>query len=100
MLSSLPKHIGQSAGMALIVVGCFVDSGVQSAPADASFSVVQRWKMGGAGGWDYLTLDAAGDRLFVSRGTRVDVVDTQSGKIVGTIPNTNGVPGIALAEDL
>jgi DNA-binding beta-propeller fold protein YncE len=100
MLSSLPKHLGQSAGMAFIVVGCFVYSGVQSATADASFSVVQRWKLGGAGGWDYLTLDAAGDRLFVSRGTHVDVVNTQSGKIVGTIPNTNGVHGIALAEDL
>ena len=100
MLSSLPNHIGQSARMAVLVVGCFVCLGVHSAPADASFSVVQRWKVGGAGGWDYLTLDAAGDRLFVSRGTRVDVVDTQSGKIVGTIASTNGVHGIALAEDL
>ncbi len=100
MLSSPPAHIGRSAGMALIAAGCIVCSGAQSAPADAAFSVVQRWKVGGAGGWDYLTLDAAGDRLFVSRGTHVDVMDTQSGKIVGTIPNTYGVHGIALAEDL
>lgn len=100
MLSSLPKCVGQLAGVAFILVGCFVHSEVQSAPADTSLSVVQRWKLGGAGGWDYLTLDAAGNRLFVSRGTRVDVVDTRSGKIVGSIPNTSGIHGIALAEDL
>jgi YVTN family beta-propeller protein len=100
MHRSLPKHIGRSAGMAKMALGCCVYSGVQSAAENASFSVIQRWRMGGAGGWDYLTLDAAGDRLFVSRGNRVDVVDTRSGKIVGAIPNTNGVHGIALAEDL
>ncbi|MEP6546995.1 MAG: YncE family protein [Gammaproteobacteria bacterium] len=100
MLISLPDRIGQSAGMTLIAISCFAHSAVQSAPADVSFSVVQRWTLGGAGGWDYLTLDAAGNRLFVSRSTRVDVVDTRSGKVVGTIQNTNGVHGIALAEDL
>ena len=100
MLSSLPKHIGRPAGIALIVVGCFIHSIVQSASADASFSLIRHWAVGGAGGWDYLTLDAAGDRLFVSRSTHVDVVDTKSGKIVGTIANTNGVHGIALAEGL
>jgi YVTN family beta-propeller protein len=69
------------------------------AAADAGMHVVQRWNLGGAGGWDYLTLDSA-HRLFLSRGTRVDVVDTQSGKLIGTIDNTQGVHGIALAEDL
>jgi YVTN family beta-propeller protein len=67
--------------------------------ADSGLQVLQRWKVGGAGGWDYLTLDAAGKRLFVSRATRVDVISTDSGKVIGTIPNTLGVHGIALAED-
>ncbi|MEA3198008.1 MAG: hypothetical protein QOF32_2060 [Gammaproteobacteria bacterium] len=70
-----------------------------AAPA-AGFSVQQRWKLGGAGGWDYITLDSAGKRLFISRGDHVDVVDTASGKVTGTIPDTKGVHGIALAEDL
>jgi YVTN family beta-propeller protein len=71
-----------------------------AAPADPSMVVVQRWKLGGVGGWDYLTLDSATHRLFISRATRVDVVDTQSGQVVGTIPDTLGVHGIALAPDL
>jgi YVTN family beta-propeller protein len=62
--------------------------------------VLQRWTLGGEGGWDYLTLDKAGARLFISRGNRVDVVETAAGRITATIPNTNGVHGIALAEDL
>ena len=69
-----------------------------SAPANADLQVLQRWKVAGVGGWDYLTLDAAGKRLFVSRSTHVDVISTESGKIIGTIPNTQGVHGIALAE--
>jgi YVTN family beta-propeller protein len=67
--------------------------------ADSGRQVVQRWKIGGAGGWDYLTVDSR-HRLFLSRGTQVDVVDTQSGKILGTIPDTQGVHGIALAPEL
>jgi DNA-binding beta-propeller fold protein YncE len=62
--------------------------------------VLQRWKLGGDGGWDYLTMDPASHRLFVSRGSRVDVVDVGSGKIVGAIPDTQGVHGVALANGL
>jgi YVTN family beta-propeller protein len=72
---------------------------VSAAHADSGMQVLQRWKLGGAGGWDYLTLDSM-HRLFLSRGTQVDVVDTQTGKVVGSIPNTQGVHGIALAPDL
>jgi YVTN family beta-propeller protein len=68
--------------------------------ANPELMVQQRWKLGGVGGWDYLSLDPSGQRLFLSRGSRVDVVSTQTGKIVGSIPDTNGVHGIAIAEDL
>jgi YVTN family beta-propeller protein len=68
--------------------------------APAKMTVLQKWTLGGEGGWDYITLDSSARRLFVSRSTRVDVVATDSGKIVGTIPGTAGVHGIALAEDL
>jgi YVTN family beta-propeller protein len=70
-----------------------------SAHADSGMQVVQRWKLGGTGGWDYLTADLA-HRLFLSRGTQVDVLDTRSGHLLGTIPDTQGVHGIALAPDL
>jgi YVTN family beta-propeller protein len=67
--------------------------------AEGRMQVLKRWPVGGTGGWDYLTLDA-GHRLFLSRGTRVDVVDTRSGQLIGAIDNTQGVHGIALAADL
>ncbi len=64
------------------------------------YTVSQSWPLGGPGGWDYLALEASGARLFVSRGDRVDVVETVSGKLSGTIPNTDGVHGIAFAPAL
>lgn len=93
-----PLHPGRPLGAALVA---FVALGAasQEAQSAATPSVLQRWTLGGDGGWDYLTLDKAGARLFVSRGNRVDVVETASGRIAGTIPDTNGVHGIALAED-
>jgi YVTN family beta-propeller protein len=80
-------------------LAAFAAGAAGSAGASPDLQVLQRWKVGGAGGWDYLTLDAAGKRLFVSRATRVDVVSTKSGKVIGSIPNTQGVHGIALAEE-
>jgi hypothetical protein len=77
-------------------------AGARAAAAQPApnMAVVQRWKLGGPGGWDYLTLDSSGQRLFISRGTRVDVVSTASGAVIGSVPGTSGVHGIALAEDL
>lgn len=77
--------------------GQAADSSPLPAPV---YSVAQRWPLGGAGGWDYLTLEASGARLFVSRSDHVDVIETVSGKSAGTIPNTAGVHGIALAPAL
>ena len=54
----------------------------------------------GDGGWDYLTVDAANNRLFVSHSTMVQVVDLQSRTLLATIADTKGVHGIALAADL
>jgi len=63
-------------------------------PAD--YKVVETWKLGGDGGWDYLTADSDGHRLFIARATRVMVIDTSSGKQIGEIPDTPGVHGVAL----
>ncbi len=67
---------------------------------NADYGVSTIWPLGGTGGWDYLALEPATGRLFVSRGDRVDVVQTSSGRRVGTIANTAGVHGIAFAPDL
>ena len=57
-------------------------------------------QIGGEGGWDYLTVDPAAHRLYVSHATHVVVVDTQANKVVGDIPDTPGVHGVAIAADL
>ena len=69
-------------------------------PADAGWRVVDRYALGGAGGWDYLALDQASQRLYVSRSDRVLVLDAKSGRQVGEIDGLSGVHGIALADAL
>jgi DNA-binding beta-propeller fold protein YncE len=68
--------------------------------AGTGYHVVKTYKLGGEGGWDYLTLDSASRRLYISRATHVIVIDPDSGKSVGDIADTPGVHGIALAPDL
>src|SRR5271170_3243619 len=65
----------------------------------SGYHLIKKVKLGGAGGWDYLEVDAATHRLFISRGTHVIAVDPQQGKIIGDIPDTQGVHGIALADE-
>jgi DNA-binding beta-propeller fold protein YncE len=64
------------------------------------YKLVDTVKIGGEGGWDYLTVDTAAHRLYISRGTHVQVFDIESKTVVGDIPNTTGVHGIALAPEL
>jgi len=67
---------------------------------DEGYRLARTLKIGGAGGWDYLTFDAAGRRLFIARATRIQVVDADRGALIGEIGGTDGVHGIALAADL
>lgn len=62
------------------------------------FALAQRIKLGGDGGWDYLSVDSAGHRLYISRGTHMVVVDTRTNEIVGDIPDTPGVHGAVVAR--
>jgi DNA-binding beta-propeller fold protein YncE len=73
---------------------------VALAAAGPGNHVTNTYKVGGEGGWDYLTADASARRLYISRGTHVIVLDLDSGKNVGDIPDTQGVHGIALAPEL
>jgi len=68
--------------------------------ADSSFRLVATYLLGGDGGWDYLSLDSSARRLYISRSTHVIVIDVDSGKPVGDIPDTPGVHGVALAPEL
>src|SRR5213593_5174188 len=60
---------------------------------------VAKFNIGGDGGTDYLTAEPGTGRVFVSRGTHVMVLDAATGKLVGDIPDTPRVHGIALAPN-
>jgi YVTN family beta-propeller protein len=68
--------------------------------APPAYKVLTKIKIGGTGGWDYVYVDSANHRLYVSHATQTEVIDTTTDKLVGTIPGTNGVHGIAIANDL
>jgi YVTN family beta-propeller protein len=84
--------------ISLILLATMVAMAATASGAD--YKVVKTWKLGGDGGWDYLTADSAGHRLFIARATRVMVIDTESGKQVGEIPETTGVHGVALVPEI
>ena len=72
-----------------------------AAAADPSgpYKVEARWKIGGEGGWDYLTTDAQAHLLYLTHGPRVEIVDTRSGKAVGSITGLQGTHGVALDDE-
>src|SRR3954471_16729821 len=57
---------------------------------------VEKYDIKGEGGTDYVTVEPATGRVFVSRSTHMMVVDGATGKVVGDIPNTPGVHGAGL----
>ena len=65
-----------------------------------SLHVAARIPIGGEGGWDLLAVDTLRNHVFVTHGTRVEVVNPDSGRVVGVIDNTPGVHGVALAPEL
>ena len=72
---------------------------LMGAPSIGGYSVTKKIPIAGQGSFDYLTVDEVGRRLYVSHGTQVEVLDVDSGSVVGNIPNTLGVHGIAIATE-
>ncbi len=68
--------------------------------APPTYKVIGNIKIGGINKTDYTYVDTANHRLYVSHGTQTEVIDTATDKLVGTIPDTQGVHGIAIADDL
>jgi YVTN family beta-propeller protein len=85
-----------------LVALAFVPASAPLSPQSAGSSgyhLVKKVKLGGTGGWDYLEVEPSTRRLFISRSTHVIVVDTNDGKVVGDIPDTQGVHGVAFANE-
>ena len=64
----------------------------------SNYKVMDRYPVPGVGGFDYVMLDGPTRRLYVSHATQVEVVDADNGKLVGTITDTPGVHGVAIAS--
>lgn len=91
------RSLGCAAAFLFLALG-----GAVAAPAadELGYRVVRKLELGGDGGWDYLVVDSAARRLYVTRSTRVMVLDADSGAVVGEIPNTPGVHGVAIVPEL
>jgi YVTN family beta-propeller protein len=75
-----------------IVAALFIQTGT-------GYKVETRYSVPGNGGFDYVTIDSDARRLYLSHGTQVDVIDPDNGKLIGTIADTPGVHGVALASE-
>jgi len=89
---------------ALLLIASGSSNGLNAKSANATsgssgYHLIKKITLGGEGGWDYITFDSPTRRLFISRQTKVIVLDVESEKVVGEIPNTEGVHGIALAPE-
>ncbi len=75
-------------------------AGLSTSPSYAQqpYHVAEHWKIGGTGGWDYLLADSSAQRLYVTHSSRVEVLDTENGKLVGAITGLKSTHGIALDE--
>jgi YVTN family beta-propeller protein len=89
--ASLKKWLILCAGVLVTIGASFAATG---------YHLLRSIPVGGTGGWDYLTVDETGQRLFVSHETQVEVIDLASNSVKAKIANTPGVHGIALAEDV
>src|ERR1700677_4043888 len=69
------------------------------APGVSGYHLAASWKPGGEGGWDYLTVDAQAHRLYIARTNRVQVLDTETGALIGEVPGLDGAHGVALAPE-
>lgn len=85
---------------ALVAAGAVTLLTPLPATAAPGYRLVSTLSLPGDGGWDDLTFEQGGHRLFIAHGTRVDVIDTRTLKRVGEVADTPGVHGIALAADL
>lgn len=97
-------HSRKLRGLAAIALSACPLAGQAAAPAalviPGSEAMVERFHVGGAGGWDFVTFDPAGQRLFIARADRVEVWSARTKAVVAEIGGTAGVHGVALAPEL
>ncbi|MDE3148426.1 MAG: YncE family protein [Acidobacteriota bacterium] len=88
------RLLAKSLLAAAILAGLFAAPALLT--AQQPYHILNRWKIGGEGRWDYLHADPAAHRLYIAHGPGVDVIDTRTGKPIGAITGLHGTHGIAL----
>lgn len=88
------------AALKALCLFCSLALSTMAYAAEPGYHVIKKLQIGGEGGWDYVTVDSAARRLYISRSTHVMVVDIDSEKVFGDITGTLGVHGIAVAPEL
>jgi DNA-binding beta-propeller fold protein YncE len=101
----MPKTMTVLASTGVLALAAVLFAGTFSSAAGpgagpSGYHVIKSVPVGGEGFWDYLTVDSEARRLYISHGTHVQVMDIKTYAIVGDIPDTEGVHGIALAPEL
>jgi YVTN family beta-propeller protein len=91
------KKISMFIGCLILISGSIV---LKAQSGSSLYRIANKFHVDGDGGWDYLNADESTGRIFISHGSVVNVIDEKDGKLIGTIPDTKGVHGIAIAPDL
>ena len=93
-IKRFPSLVSLPLVAAAALVGLFISP--TSLTAQQPYHIIDHWKLGGEGGWDYLLADSTAHRIYVTHGARVEVIDAQTGKPVGAITGLHGTHGVAL----
>src|SRR6266436_2904969 len=90
--------VAAALGVAIFTSAFLLDA--SAAPGASGYKVIKTVPISGEGGWDYVYVDSDARRVYVSHATQVVVLDADSYEVVGSIPDTQGVHGIAIASEL
>src|SRR6267143_382274 len=96
---SLLALVGSLSVATIFSAGSFSRAAAPS-PGPSGYRVIKTVPISGEGGWDYVTVDTDARRVYISHATQVVVLDADTYAEVGSIPDTQGVHGIAIASDL
>ena len=91
------KKISMFIGCLILISGSIA---LKAQTGSSLYRIANKFHVEGDGGWDYLNADESTGRIFISHSSVVNVIDEKDGKLIGTIPDTKGVHGIAIATDL
>ncbi|GJJ04275.1 hypothetical protein RugamoR64_48130 [Duganella rhizosphaerae] len=92
------KHTTRFAGLLALLLGSFVTP--YSTAATPEFAIRDRIALSGDGKWDYASIDASHQRLYITHGNQVQVVELGTHQIAGAITGTEGAHGVAFAPEL